>query len=79
MTKALTVWQLKELLANVSDDAYVVIATDGWYDNVSAIAIPDNDVWECVTLFRSSPTNNGDYDTRQVWATQPADIVAEVR
>lgn len=69
MTKALTVWQLRELLANVDGDTFVVIASDAWYSNIEAVQLPDGEGWEAVTLFSSSA-----YDTRQGWEFAPADI-----
>ena len=58
----LTVGQLRQMLANVPDDVHVVIATDGWYDNVSCVAIPDEDGehYVAVTLFHGET-----FDARQ--------------
>lgn len=69
MTKALTVWQLRELIANLDDDTFIVIATNDWYSNIETVQLPDGKDWECVTLFPSSA-----YDTRQEWDFALSDI-----
>ena len=54
----LTVGQLKEVLAGLSDDEHVLIATGDWYVNVEAVGVPMRNTtgdnasdWEFVTLF----------------------------
>jgi hypothetical protein len=58
----LTVGQLRKMLANVPDETHVVIANDGWYDNVSCVAIPDEhgEHYVAVTLFSGET-----FDARQ--------------
>jgi len=61
----LTVGVLRRILANLPDDMTVVIATDGWYDNVGSAEVPGPDPetaeWMCLTL------NHGDeFDPRQL-------------
>jgi uncharacterized protein with GYD domain len=58
----LTVGQLRKLLASVPDEVHVVIATDGWYDNVSCVAIPDEngEHYVAVTLYHGET-----FDARQ--------------
>jgi hypothetical protein len=58
--KVLTVGQLRDMLTNVPDDVHVVIGSDDWYQNVSAVALPDGDGFSCVTLFQGAI-----YDARQ--------------
>jgi len=81
-SKALTVGQLRKLLRGVDDTVYVVISTDSWYDNVSAVYLPDDDGTECVTLCPSTTLADdaGDYDTRQhaLSGVKPAEVFVGV-
>lgn len=82
--QALTVGQLREVIANLPDSVEVVIDTDGWYDNIRGVIVPMTDheysEYVCLTLIPSSMTNpdtrHGDWDCRQAdaLATTPADI-----
>ena len=65
MIRALTVGQLRKLLADIHDDTEVVIATREWYDNIGEVELPNDENIVCVTLHRSCPDTVGDYDVRQ--------------
>lgn len=67
--KILTVGKLREILGHdrVEDTHHVVIATDGWYDNVVSVGVPTEDAFNCLTLFPSAPSTSesGNFDGRQ--------------
>lgn len=47
----LTVGELKEMLAKLSDDTEIVVAHDGWYRDIAEVILPDEEVYFAVTLF----------------------------
>ena len=57
----LTVKQLRELLEGRDENEHVVIADDGWYTNITAVALPDDEEFSCVTLFPGV-----EFDSRQL-------------
>jgi hypothetical protein len=50
----LTVGQLQHMLANVEPSTFVVLATNGWYDHVGSVELPDGEEFMCVTLFHGT-------------------------
>jgi len=71
--KALTIGQLRTLIADVDPDVEVVVATDGWYTNIEAVATPDEDAVTCLTLFPNIDSQNGNWDPRQL-NTEPCEL-----
>lgn len=70
MAKGLTLSQLRELTANLPGDTEIVIHNgEGWYDDVSAIAVPDGEGYCCVTLWSGEGWDN------RFPADEPADVV----
>lgn len=65
MTTALTIKQLRTIIADLDPDTEVVIATDGWYTNIDLVATPDDDAVSCLTLFPNDDSRNGNWDPRQ--------------
>lgn len=59
----MTVGQLLDALKDMDKDTMIVWGGDGeagWYDNIEAIQLADDDAYVCVTLVQGKP-----YDTRQ--------------
>lgn len=49
----MTVGELRKLLEGQPDHLHVVVATDGWYNNVDEVVRPsDDDDYSCFTLFQ---------------------------
>ena len=60
MKGILTVGELKEILANYSDDTQIVVAKEEWYLNISNVVLPDNESTLALTLETSDT-----FDPRQ--------------
>lgn len=60
--RILTVGALRQILDRHRDDTHVLIATDGWYVNIEAVAEPGDEwgTWSAVTFFPGA-----DLDSRQ--------------
>ena len=68
--KQLTVGELRRAISKLPDEVVMVIDSDGWYDNISEVIIPDSDgAYCCVTFVPSTmkAMNNehGNWDVRQ--------------
>lgn len=76
--QALTVGELRRAISKIPDETTIVIDSNGWYDNIQGVIIPNGGSYECVTLMPSTmmATNNehGNWDTRQWGSTTPSDI-----
>lgn len=70
----LTVGMLRKLIDGLEDLTQVTVATDGWYDNVVNVGVPNPDAedgtdnWATLTLFPSEPATaeSGNFDSRQL-------------
>ena len=84
--KALTVGQLRAAIQGLPDSTEVVIQTDGWYDNLSAVIVPSTEEvhndYVALTLVPASvegdDSTHGNWDCFQIGYAEPAAIIRPV-